>query len=202
MSTNTNEITTAVTDALLYKLVDGKLTPVYYQTLVECVKILEDGGETTLAAKLEAIISTLNTKASTTDLSTAVTEAVAALVDGAPEELDTLKELAELAKSNSDLMTALNSAISSKVDKVDGETLIPETLLAILSPIDAQRLAKWDSYQTNVLEGVQLNGEELAIDENKKVNIVTSRTTMGTSFPSDMNEGDFHILIPETTTED
>lgn len=46
-----------------------------------------------------------------------------ALVNGAPEAMDTLKELADAIAANSDLMTALNAAIGNKVDKEDGKVL-------------------------------------------------------------------------------
>lgn len=48
---------------------------------------------------------------------------ISALVDGAPEAMNTLKELADAISENSDLMTALNSAIGGKVDKVSGKGL-------------------------------------------------------------------------------
>lgn len=45
------------------------------------------------------------------------------LVNGAPEALDTLKEIADEISSNSDIMSALQSAIGNKVDKVAGKGL-------------------------------------------------------------------------------
>lgn len=42
------------------------------------------------------------------------------LVNGAPEAMDTLAELAAAIEDNSDLMDALNAAIGNKVDKADG----------------------------------------------------------------------------------
>ncbi|MGN0107134.1 MAG: hypothetical protein ACI4A5_05515, partial [Hominilimicola sp.] len=42
------------------------------------------------------------------------------LINGAPEAMDTLKELADAIEENSDLMEVLNAAIGNKVDKVDG----------------------------------------------------------------------------------
>lgn len=42
------------------------------------------------------------------------------LVNGAPEAMDTLAELAAAISENSDLMDALNAAIGNKVDKIDG----------------------------------------------------------------------------------
>lgn len=193
--------TNYIQDALLHKKIDGVEVPVYYQTLVECVKILEDGGEITLAAKLEAIITSLNSKASSTDLSTAVTQAIADLVGGAPEELDTLKELADLASSNKSLMEALNDAITSKVDAVEGKTLISESLLSILSTISNEKMEAWSKGEANKLEGITVNGASVDIDENKVANISTTKMTMGTAFPTDMKDGDFHILIHSTTSE-
>lgn len=51
---------------------------------------------------------------------------ISELVNGAPEAMDTLKELADAISSNSDLMTALNAAIGNKVDKVTGKQLSTE----------------------------------------------------------------------------
>lgn len=45
------------------------------------------------------------------------------LVNGAPEAMDTLAELAAAIAANSDIMTALQSAIGGKVDKADGKGL-------------------------------------------------------------------------------
>lgn len=45
------------------------------------------------------------------------------LINGAPEAMDTLKELADAISANSDIMTALQSAIGGKVDKVSGKGL-------------------------------------------------------------------------------
>ena len=45
---------------------------------------------------------------------------ISELVNGAPEAMDTLAELAAAIAENSDLMDALNAAIGNKVDKADG----------------------------------------------------------------------------------
>lgn len=50
---------------------------------------------------------------------TYVDEKVADLVDGAPETLDTLDELAAALKDNKDIVDVLNNSISSKQDKID-----------------------------------------------------------------------------------
>ncbi len=48
------------------------------------------------------------------------------LVNGAPAAMDTLKELADAISANSDIMTALQSAIGDKVDKVEGASLVTD----------------------------------------------------------------------------
>ena len=48
---------------------------------------------------------------------------IAALVNSAPETLDTLGELAAALQENESVVDALNSAITNKVDKVDGKGL-------------------------------------------------------------------------------
>lgn len=48
------------------------------------------------------------------------------LINGAPEAMDTLKELADAIAANSGVMDALNSAIGGKVDKADGKGLSTE----------------------------------------------------------------------------
>lgn len=51
---------------------------------------------------------------------------VNSLVNGAPEAMDTLKELADAIEENKDIMDALNSAISNKVDKAAGKSLVSD----------------------------------------------------------------------------
>lgn len=47
-----------------------------------------------------------------------VTDQIAAVVDGAPEDLDTIREVAEFAQENRDITDTLNAAIGQKADKV------------------------------------------------------------------------------------
>lgn len=48
---------------------------------------------------------------------------IANLINGAPETLDTLKEVADAIESNKSVEEALNKAITNKVDKVNGKVL-------------------------------------------------------------------------------
>lgn len=69
---------------------------------------------------------TADTSAAVQDAKDYTDEKISGLVDGAPEAMDTLKELADAISANSDIMTALQSAIGDKVDKVTGKGLSSE----------------------------------------------------------------------------
>lgn len=49
---------------------------------------------------------------------------VADLVNGAPETLDTLKEVADAIETNQEVVNALNSAIGNKANKSDVENAL------------------------------------------------------------------------------
>ena len=51
------------------------------------------------------------------DVTTAVNAAVTALVDGAPGDLDTIRELAEAMGDNADFLAALNAAVAARAPK-------------------------------------------------------------------------------------
>jgi len=57
------------------------------------------------------------------EIDTKVRQAVDDLVDGAPEVLDTLKELSEALGDDANFVTTITEEIASKVDKVEGKGL-------------------------------------------------------------------------------
>ena len=84
---------------------------------------------------LEAAISAAEGRAKTH-----ADEAVAALVDGAPETLDTLNELAAALKDNADIVDAINASIALKAD-ASTVTALGETVAQNKSDADAAILA-------------------------------------------------------------
>ena len=52
-----------------------------------------------------------------------ITQQIADLVDGAPEDLDTIREVAEYAQANRDITDALNAAIGAKANKTHTHTV-------------------------------------------------------------------------------
>lgn len=159
----------------------------------------EDGTTTDLATVLATIITELKLTATTENMekaiNTAVTTAMNAMVDGAPEALDTLKELAEKATENSDLLADLKEISTGKVDKEDGKVLIASTLLAVLETISVEKIAAWDKAQANVLEEVKVNGVAQAIDANKAVDITVPDITVSGTVPTDMKNGDLCFVM-------
>lgn len=66
----------------------------------------------------------LNNKVDVDKVSTAIKAAIAALVDGAPEDLNTLKELSAALKDNPSVIEALNEAISNRYTKDETDDII------------------------------------------------------------------------------
>lgn len=108
---------------------------------------------------------------------------IADLINGAPETLDTLKEIADAMAEDKKVVEALNTAIGTKVDKVEGKGLSTndftatyksaiDNLPSSYAPTNAER---------NVVVGVQVNGTDVTVDSNRKVNITvpTSASDIG-----------------------
>ena len=99
--------------AVLKKQIEGIVYEVMLKTTAEMVTV-DDAG-TTLAAKLIEL-GQLPTN-------TYVDEKIAALVNGSPETLDTLNELAAALGSDPNFATTIATQMGNKVDKVDGKGL-------------------------------------------------------------------------------
>lgn len=101
-----------------------------------------------------APVNTNDTQIATTAF---VKSVINALVNGAPETLDTLKELADAISENKDMSDALNAAIGTKVDKVDGKELSTndytteekDKLSGIDSGAEVNVQADWNETDTN-----------------------------------------------------
>lgn len=97
------------------------------KTAIEAEIARSSAADADHTARLEAIEADYLKQADKTELTNAISaaevaakthadNAVASLVDGAPETLDTLKELAEALDNNADIVDALNEAIAKKAD--------------------------------------------------------------------------------------
>ncbi len=105
-----------------------------------------------------------------------VSDAVAAIVSGAPEAYDTLKEMSDWISSHSESAAAMNSAIQqnaadilNKVDKVEGSRLMTEAEGTKLAGIET-------GAQVNAIDGVA-EGELVISPEGKVLSIVAVAQT-------------------------
>lgn len=117
-----------------------------------------------------------------------VTDEVAKIVAGAPEDFDTLKEMSDWISSHEESAASMNSAIqtnasnisaldTNKVNKVDGKSLISDTEIA--------RLAKVDNYDDSGIKAdIQTNADN--IDTNK-----TNISTLAKHMTGDLTDSDF-----------
>ena len=91
-----------------------------------------------------------------TGLRNEVMQQLANLVDGAPEDLDTIREVAEYAQANRDITDQLNAAIGNKANKTHTHTVSEVTGLG-----DALA-GKADAVHTHTIEQVDGLDDALA----------------------------------------
>lgn len=84
-----------------------------------------------------------------------VTDQIASVVDGAPADLDTIREVAEYAQENRDITDTLNAAIGQKADKAHTHTTSQVTGLdaAIGSKLDASKIQVVTALPASPVEG-------------------------------------------------
>lgn len=118
----------SVKNAILKTKIENEIVELMVKSKVD--NIYMEDGSTTLAAKLAEMVVSINEKAKKTDVTSEISAAVSAAVDGliagAPGTYDTLKEIADYIASHEEVSTALNAAIGNKVDKVEGKQLSTE----------------------------------------------------------------------------
>lgn len=151
-----------------------------------------------------------------TDAKSYADKKVAALVNGAPETMDTLKEVSDALDANKDVVDALNAAIGNKANQSD--------LTAHTGNVDIhvtkEKKTAWDSAAThagtahapsnaerNTIVSVKKNGEEVVPGVDRSVDIkVPTKTselandagfiTKAYSHPT----GDGNLHVPATGT--
>lgn len=159
----------------------------------------KEGNVTDLATVVAAIVAELEKTATAENMEaaieTAVTAAVNKILGNAPEDGDSLEELFDLIKNNSEAMELLKSGQLDKVDKEDGKVLIASTLLAVLETISTEKITAWDKAQANVVEEVKVNGVAQVIDANKAVDLTVPEITVSATVPTDMKNGDLAFIL-------
>lgn len=178
---------TAAKKAIMKALVEGVITELMIKTQTDNVYL--DDGVTTLSAKIAEIVAAVNLRAKSTDVTAEISAAIDALISGAPSTYDTLKEIADYISSHENVVTALNAAIGSKVDKVAGKGLSAEDFTSVLkSKLDGIAAGA----QVNVIESIKVNGVTQTVT-SKGVNITVPAGTLASK--SVVSESDLDAAL-------
>ena len=103
-------------NSILKGIVNGQVTELYPKTAANNV-FAQSGTD------LETLLTTIP---STETVNGLISDAIDALIDGAPATYDTLKEISDWIATHQDEYAALIAAIAGKVDKVEGKQLSTE----------------------------------------------------------------------------
>lgn len=166
----------STTKAILSKIkVDGEIRDLLAKSNGENVAVTYNGAEKTLSEALAEIFTSVSGALDSDGAATLIAEEVAKLVNGAPETGDTLKELFDLITENKEAADLLTSAVSGKVDKIEGKGLSTEdfttTLKAKLDALPA--ITSTDMDKWNGVRGVRV----------------------GTAVPDDMQNGELFVQL-------
>lgn len=150
-------------NSILKGIVNGQVTELYPKTVAE--QVFAASG-----TDLETLLTTIPTTETVNGL---ISDAIDALIDGAPATYDTLKEISDWIATHQSEYEALIAAIAGKVDKVEGKALssndFTDALLTKLNGIEANA----NNYtlpqaSASTLGGVKV-GDNLAIDSSTGV---------------------------------
>ena len=167
--------------------VEGQLKELLVKSNGENVAVTYNGKETTLAAALAEIFTSLTSLPTDTGVDAKISAAIGELVAGAPEAGDTLKELFDLIGNNKDAMDLLETAIGGKVSH---EEL--EEALEALSQSIAESLTEATAEKAGLMSAA----------DKKRLDGVGG-IWVGTQPPEDMRDGDLFVrVVSEATGED
>ncbi|MBP5580284.1 MAG: hypothetical protein J6X85_00570 [Ruminococcus sp.] len=150
-------------NSILKGIVNGQVTELYPKTAANNT-FLQSGTD------LETALTTIPTTETVEGL---ISDAIDALIDGAPATYDTLKEISDWIATHQDEYAALIAAIAGKVDKVEGKQLSTEDYTTAEKTKLAGIEAGANNYTlpaatTSALGGVKV-GANLAIDSSTGV---------------------------------
>ena len=150
-------------NSILKGIVNGQVTELYPKTAANNV-FAQSGTD------LETLLTTIP---STETVNGLISDAIDALIDGAPATYDTLKEISDWIATHQDEYAALIAAIAGKVDKVEGKGLSTEDYTTAektkLAGIEAGANAyTLPAATASALGGIKV-GANLAIDSSTGV---------------------------------
>ena len=179
----------SVKNAIIKAKVENEIVELMVKSNVGNIYL--DDGTTTLAAKLAELIASLNSKATTEEVSSSISTAINELIGGAPATYDTLKEIADYIAADKEVTDALNAAIGNKVDKVEGKGLstndLTDELLAKINSLDASN--QHTHSNKSVLDGITSSDVS---NWNGKTKVYVQAAQ-----PESLADGDVFIQITE-----
>lgn len=107
---------------------------------------------------------------------------VASLINGAPETLDTLKEIADAIEKNDTIVDALNTAIGTKANKAELDSHVKNTVIHITS----QERTGWNDKLSELSDSVKEN--------------TTDIKALNTSISSKANKAELDAHVKNTVT--
>lgn len=138
---------------LLAKIGDlGTLTTTQRASLVGALNELKTGIDA--AVKIDDAKTQVGTTWSSTKINSAINAAISALVSGAPEALDTIKEVADAINTNKDAITALRNIAAGHVKFDAAQTLNDTQKKQARANIDAVSAAQLAATDTKAQKGV------------------------------------------------
>lgn len=170
----------------------------------EYVNVIYKGQEVTLSSALTSILAEISNTSGSTAVDEKISAAISELIGGAPETYDTLKEIADYIAEHEEVAEALNQAIGTKVDKVEGKGLSAEDFTSALKEklesmpaITASQMEEWNGKADKTVASASADG--LMSKEDKARLDGLRGVRYGTDIPADMKEGELFISVVEET---
>ncbi len=194
----------ATTTAILSKIkLDGVIKDLIAKSNGENVAVTYNGKSESLSEALAEILTTVSGLPTDEAVSAAISSAIDGLIGGAPETYDTLKEISDYIAEHEDVVTALNSAIGSKVDKVEGKGLSAEdfttalkTKLENLPEISASDVEEWNNKASTAVATTTSNGLMSSTDKTRLDGI--RGVIVAETAPEDMLDGELFVQLVTT----
>ncbi len=163
---------------LLAKIGDlGTLTTTQRASLVGALNELKTGIDA--AVKIDDAKTQAGTTWSSTKINSAINAAISALVSGAPEALDTIKEVADAINTNKDAITALQTIAAGHVKFDAAQTLSDTQKQQARANIDAVSAAQLAAAKAQADKGVQDAATAKTAAEKANGDLTTFKTNIG-----------------------
>ena len=180
--------------------IEGELKQLLAKTNGENTTVTYNGTEMTLTAALAAIYASLTNLPTGEGVDSKISSAIDALIGGAPETYDTLKEIADYIAVHKDASDALSSAIGNKVDKVEGKGLSAEdfttalkTKLENMAGVTEEEKAAWNAKADKSVATAEADG--LMSKEDKAKLDGLNGVRYGAEAPADMKNGELFVRV-------